>query len=957
MNAARWKKIDELVDAAMEIDPAERNTFVCEKAGDDEDLAQLVLELLNAQVETDGFLNDSAIRVAARAMADDATEISEFAFIGKSIGKYKVERLLGAGGMGEVYLAFDQTLRRKVALKILPAEFLTNDERVKRFELEARAISSLNHPGIVTIFDVGNYEGVNYIATEFVEGKTLRDLIGGNFKLRNVLANSIQICEALSAAHSAGIIHRDIKPENIMIRKDGYAKILDFGLAKLTDPGEQTLRDFAATSKGVLIGTPAYMSPAQISDEKIDHRTDLWSCGVVLYEFLTGKNPFKGTNRQATFQSILSLDPANASSLNKEIPDELDRILSKLLQKEPGLGYQTAADLRADLKRVKRDVDSSFSSSGGSDSGYTNRNEAVDWSFFAATATAVFLVSFSIYYLFFSVPSSAASEWYSAKSVQITEDVGTEYFPSISPDGKEIVYAGEENGQLDIFIQRIGSKMRKNLTANSQAEDTQPAFSPDGQMIAFRSERSPGGIYIMNAAGENLRRVSDSGYHPSWSPDGKELVISSFGRDRPTVRPNPVSELAIVNIATSEKRQLLNIEASFPAWSPNGKRIAYWFYTGTYGRRDIATVSVEGGEPVVVAKDFAISNWNPVWAPDGRHLYFVSNKAGNVNFWRVAIDEQTGRVLSDPEAVQTPSAHSRHGSFSRDGKRFVYVQTNDRSNIQGIEFDPITGDAIGAADWITQGDREISRAELSPDGNQFVMRQIKRTQDDIVMVSRDGRKWRDITDDEPFDRYVRWSPDGQRIAFFSDREGGGQVWLANADGTGLKQLTFMTRETVGTGFPVWSPDGKRLSIHHDKVTYLTDPNLSEKEQTMERLPADPKYSIVPWDWSPDGQKLFGVISEGSKRHMGYYSFETKGYHVVIEGAQAIGSWLPDSRRFVYSLGNSIFLGDIETKVAREIYRSPLSQVRSPFISRDGKLLYFVAVNNESDIWMLDLTAN
>jgi serine/threonine protein kinase len=962
MDAVRWKQIDELVDAALELPVEKRREFVTERSGNDSDLRTAVLDLLLANDEASGdFLSHSAMRVAAKAAADNEDiHTSAFAFINKTIATYRVEKMLGIGGMGEVYLAFDEKLKRQVALKLLPAEYISNDERVKRFEVEARAIAKLNHPGIVTVFDVGNFEGVNYIATEYVEGRTLRDLIGGRFKMRNIILNSIQICDALAAAHKEGIIHRDIKPENVMIRKDGYAKILDFGLAKLTDVAGHTIRDFSATSKGVIIGTPAYMSPAQISDESVDHRTDLWSAGVVLYEFLTGKNPFKGKNRQATFQAVLSKEIRPPSALNPDVPPELDAVLLKLLEKDRENGYQSAAQLRADLKRILREHDSSGSwTRSGEAAAPAEKNSRLVYAAIAALLLIAVAASGGAYYYFRDPPQrSDAIDWKNAKSEPVTEQPGIEYFPSLSPDGKTIVYAAQENGIFHIFSQRVGSKKRENLTSTSDADNTQPAFSPDGEQIAFRSEREPRGIYLMNTEGENLRRLSEVGYHPSWSPNGKEIVVASFGRDQPTTRANPGSTLSVIDVATSEKREIAAIEASFPAWSPGGHRIAYWFYTGTFGRRDIATIPANGGEPVVIAKDFAVSNWNPVWSPDGNYLYFVSSKAGNMNFWRVRIDEKTGEQLSDPEAVVTPSKYSRHLSFSRDGKRLVYVQTNDTANIQGVEFDPTAGKTKGDPVWITQGDRAVSRAELSADGSQFIMRLIRRTQDDIVSVSRDGRTWRDVTNDEPFDRYVRWSPDGKRIAFTSDRNRGGQVWVGNADGTELRQVTFYESEDVAAGFPVWAPDGRRLSVFFNGRTYIIDPELERPDTSAELLPENPGRRFVGWDWSPDGKMLLGTIPAdgGEKRFIGYYSFETKTYYPVVESMDGIGSWLPDSRRFVFSEGARIFLADIVTKQKREIYANPQVDIRSPFVSRDGGLLYYVAANNESDIWMLDIAS-
>ncbi len=961
MDAARWKQIDELLDAALETDAGRRVDFVTERAGEDTDLREQVLELLAAQTDADKFLNNSAMHVAAKAMAnaDDETEVSAFAFINKKIAHFKIERLLGAGGMGEVYLAFDEKLDRKVALKILPSEYITNDERVKRFEQEARAIGKLNHPGIVTVYDVGNYEGVNYIATEFVEGKTLRDLMNGKFKIRNIILKSVQICDALAAAHAEGIIHRDIKPENIMIRKDGYAKILDFGLAKLTDPGANTIRDMFATTKGVIIGTPAYMSPAQVTDDRVDHRTDLWSCGVVMYEFLSGVNPFKGKTKQDTFHNILSTDPDHCSALNPEVPPDVDRILAKLMAKRPDDGYQSAAELRGDLKSVQRELDSLHSWSGSVRTLRPSSRPNIS-TIVATSVAALLLVTLIIggVYLATRPEPSTAIDWASAHNVNVTDQPGVEYFPSLSPDGRFIVYAARENGQFDVFRQTVGTRERINLTPGIEADDTQPAFSPNGEFVAFRSERSTAkGIYVVPANGGEARMLSDTGYHPSWSSDGTEIVVSSFGRDQPTVRATaPKHALTIINVSTGLRRELANVEASFPAWSPNGSRIAYWFYTGTFGRRDIATIPAAGGEPVMIAKDFAVSNWNPVWSPDGKYLYFVSSRSGNQNFWRVRIDENSGSVLGQPEAVITPSSYSRHLTFSKDGKRLAYVRTSNTANIQGVEFDAVAGKPVGEPVWITQGDRELSRAELSYDGSRFVARSIGRTQDDIVTISRDGKQFKEATNDEPFDRYVRWSPDGRRIAFSSDRNGGAQIWTANADGSGLKQITFDTSSPTGPGFPVWSPDGSKLAIYFAGTTMLLDPDRTQLEQTPEAIEKDPRYRLVGWDWSPDGKKLLGVIAEGDKRHIGYYSFETKTYEILLENSESVASWLPDSRRVVYGEGNSVYLVDPATKQPAKILENPEVEIRSPFVSRDGKLLYYTASNAQSDIWLLDLSA-
>ncbi|HVE56186.1 MAG TPA: protein kinase, partial [Pyrinomonadaceae bacterium] len=853
--------------------------------------------------------------------------------------------------------AKDEKLKRRVALKILPAEYTSNDERVKRFELEAHAISALNHPNIVTIHDVGNADGINYIATEHVEGKTLRELIGEKPGLAEILTIIMQVCDALSAAHNAGIIHRDIKPENIMLRPDGYVKILDFGLAKLNETETRTVSNFTKTAKGIIIGTPAYMSPEQVTDDNVDHRTDLWSVGVVLYELLTGTNPYKKETRQATFQAILLDEPPLASTINPEVSGELDRILFKALEKDPDVSYQTALDLRADLKRVKREIDSSASPGKNRSSAQKRRNAgARRKSLIFALSLLPLLVGLGIWFFLGYKNQPEAIDWAKATKMQLTDRAGSEIFPSLAPDGKSFVFAAKsERGDYDVFWQRVGDKQARNITADSAANDTQPAIAPDGERVAFRSERggAAGGIYVMSASGENVRRVSDFGYHPAWSPSGKEIVVSTWGKDLPDVR-NPVkSSLWIISLETGAKRLLIESDAMQPAWSPDGKFVAYWFYPPNVGRRDIGIVPAGGGEPLVITKD-GTTNWNPVWSPDGKFLYFASDRGGNMSFWRVAFDE--GRISSDPKAVVTPSKYSRHLAFSRDGTRLIYVSTDSKSNIKAVEFDPKAEKIVGEPFWITLGDREISRPELSPDGTQFVYRLLRRTQEDIVVVNRDGTNQRDLTNDAAFDRYPRWSPDGKKIVFTSDRSGVYEIWIIDADGTNLRQITFTGRD--GTSIPIWAPDGKHVLYRCLPRLCIVDTTKSWTEQTQQVLPDfDPtdKRRFVAWDWSPDGTLLTGSFS-GEPMDAGFYSLTEKRYEPVAK-MNIFPAWLPDNRRFIYGFENRLFIADTESKKPRELEIRPTEEIQSVDISRDGKLIYYTLFSSESDIWLLDNSAN
>jgi len=963
MKAERFKQIDEILDAVWDLPESEREAFLSEKINGNEDLRREVLNILSANEGFDDFLDKSAFGVAAKNLVEEKKQSD---FIGQKIGHYHIEKQSGAGGMGEVYLATDEKLKRKVALKILPVEYVSSDERVRRFEIEAQAISALNHPNIVTIHDVGNVDGINFITTEFVEGQTLRELIGKNLKLKDVLNIILQVCDALVAAHNARIIHRDIKPENIMIRPDGYVKILDFGLAKLTELDVHTLRNFDATGKGIIIGTPAYMSPQQIDDEKIDHRTDLWSVGVVLYEMLTGTNPFKKENRQATFQAILSEEPSLASSLNAEVSPELDQILIKALEKDADLSYQTTSDLRADVRRVKREFDSSSSMRS---SFLTQRRKGAKTRRYFLLFTFAFLLLTSLGLWFYFSRSklsenqivNAPMDWTSAKAMQITTQTGAEFFPNLAPDGKSLIYISRERGNWDILGQRIGEKNIVNLTKDSDADDTQPAFSPDGTRIAFRSEREPRGIYLIEATGENPRRISDSGFNPAWSPDGKDLVVSLDRFTDPQSRSLIPSSLWIINVETGAKRQLFAGDAVQPNWSPNGKRIAFWALHAGSGRRDIWTITTNGDAPVQITNDEAL-DWNPVWSPDGKFLYFASNRSGSMNFWRVPIDQTSGKILGEIEPVTTPSTYSQHLNFSNNGNQLIYVQKSESVNLFQRDWDAVQEKIGNEEKSITQGSRFISAPDLSTDGTMFVYSSQGEKQEDLFLLGKDGTT-RQLTNDSFNDRSPQWSPDGNLIAFYSDRSGRFEIWIVNADGSGLRQITYTSGQPIF--FPIWSADGKQILFkQRDEMPFIVDVNKNWYEQTPMQLPKSVKTTATMnfWvkDWSPDGTKLLGSWTERIENtaSLDFYDFTTQKYIELIEGqkfSESFGAMVfVDNRRVFYRQKNVIYLLDTETKKSKEIFKPESDSVNSYFISPDKTIFYYTLSKTEANIWLLTI---
>jgi serine/threonine protein kinase len=971
MKADRWRQVEQLYDAAVDLPVAERAKFAEEACAGDEDLRRELLSLLAAEQKVGDFMASPALDIAARAVAREQTSFKQSSFIGREFGAYKIEKLLGVGGMGEVYLAHDARLARKIALKILPPQFISDPERVRRFERESRAVSALNHPNLITIYDIGIADGVQYIATEFVTGKTVRDLIDEGLKMRDALAIATQVAEALGAAHNAGVLHRDIKPENIMVRPDGYVKVLDFGLAKLSEAAttEEAKLSSAQTQPGLLMGTLAYMSPEQAAGDAVDERSDIWSLGIVLYEMMTGSSPTRGANRLETLGTILSKEPLNTTGSHPPLPPELEHILGKALEKDRELRYQTASDFRADLKRLKREIDSSPSLPGeGGRAAPRNLSSAVaspakTWlrPTLMLSALAVVVLSLGGWLLatkWFAAKAPAGPDWSRARNVQLTIKEASELFCSLAPDGKSFVYVSfSETGNTDIYWQRVGGKNPTNLTKDSLENETTPAFSPDGNLIAFHSAREPSGLYIMEATGENPRRLSEVGHHPSWSPDGKQIVVGEEWVGVHSNKSTSPSALWIIEVATGAKRLLTEGDAAQPSWSPGGGRIAYWYWS-TDGRGDIATIPAAGGSPVRITSEDS-TDWNPVWSPDGKYIYFSSDRGGSMNLWRIAVDEKTGEVSGAPEAVPTPSRYALSMSFSRDGKSLVYVRYESMANIQSMPFDASSGKVSGEPAWVTRGFTGVSHPQLSPDGERYVARWPRLTQEDIAIFNKDGSNWRALTDDKFQDRRPRWFPDGQRVAFSSDRSGINQIWSINADGTGLRQLTFA--DGNGASTPVLSPDGKGLAYLQIKdkgaSAFVINPAKSWQEQSPKQLPPVPAPSgyFIPNDWSSDGGKLIGTFVDEDRNEtgVGVYSFSSDSYERLSE-IGGYPTWLKNSSKFIFIHKTTIYLAEAAGKKARPIFAPSLHGLQTPSLSADNRTIFYRFLQVEADVWLLSL---
>ncbi len=664
--------------------------------------------------------------------------------IGKTLSHYKIFDLLGGGGMGVVYRAEDIKLGRSVALKFLPAELSNDPQALERLQREARAASALNHPNICTIHEIDSAaisddsqavgKTVHFIAMELLEGQTLKHaVLGVPMEIQRVIECGIQIADALDAAHAQGIIHRDIKPANIFVTKRGHVKVMDFGLAKLIGGQHQApqiagISTFETspehlTSPGMAVGTVAYMSPEQAKAADLDARTDLFSFGLVLYEMSTAHPAFTGNSNAVIFEAILNRNPVSPVRLNPQVPAALEQIINKAIEKDRDLRYQTAAEIRTDLKRLKRDSDSGRSAAipvpqtAAIESTAVPSATAVQTPPATTPAKPVMRTSHKPLYvgitaaimvaLFFGLLFLRKREAKIGTTVpvpgtftRITDMPGPETFPSISPDGNFVVYTTRDGQDLDIFLQRIGGRNPVNLTKDSDKDDFAGAFSPDGQWITFRSEREGGGIFVMGATGESVRRLTDTGLNPAWSPDGKEIVYATEGIRLPFGR-GTTSQLWAVRVDSGEKRQIAKGDAVQPAWSPDGLWIAYWALPEGSGQRDLWIINSHGGSPIQITNDAAI-DWNPVWSPDGHYLYFSSDRGGTMNLWRTRIDQSSGKAIGQPEGFITPAEFSAHLSISRDGNKILYAAMEQRSNVERIDFDPDRPALVPPAQMITR---------------------------------------------------------------------------------------------------------------------------------------------------------------------------------------------------------------------------------------------------------------
>jgi Tol biopolymer transport system component/predicted Ser/Thr protein kinase len=738
---------------------------------------------------------------------------------GRTFAHYRIEEQLGEGGMGVVYKAFDTHLDRPVAIKVLRPEAVADPERRRRFVQEAKAASALNHPNIITIYDIDTAEGVDFIAMEYVPGATLDQKLGRRgLVLSEALKYGIQTADALAQAHGAGIIHRDLKPANLMVTEDGRLKVLDFGLAKLTEstPAQeatQTLDKAAGrTQEGTIVGTVAYMSPEQAQGKKIDARSDIFSFGSVLYEMISGRRAFEGQTKISTLAAILNQEPRPASDVLPGLPREMERILNRCLRKDPARRFQTMADLKVALEELKEE-----SESGRLVAAAPMARPRIPMAVLVAGVLAVMAATAGVTWWLLRSRTPPRRD---LKLTRLTSDAGLTTDPALSPDGKLVAYASDRAGEgnLDIWVQPVAGGRAVRLTTH-EGDDHQPSFSPDGTTLAFRSEREGGGIYVVSVlGGGDDRLIAKEGRLPRFSPDGKQIAYTVGHAGGALVAPGSGKiNLVASTGGTPRQFQMELSSAAFPVWSPDGGHL---LFQGTApGERRLESVDwwvapVAGGAAVRTGALAALRRQGlstsvrpSVWLDGPDRILFSGQLGDSRNLWQVPIGRDRWQITRPAERLTSGAGLEVQPAATT--TRVVFASLTENIDLWGLPIDANQGNVRGAFERLTQeAGREIGPS-LTPDGSKMAFLSAQSGRTDVWLKDlKTGKETAlTMTPEEEFRAAI--APDGSRMAY-GVREGQKlALYVVTIGSGGAPGIVEKVCDDCGL-LIAWSPDGKRI---------------------------------------------------------------------------------------------------------------------------------------------------
>jgi len=932
-----WQRVKSLFERALDQPAAARDAFLQQATESPSVLAE-VRKLISGDAQAGEFMQHAEWPESSAAPPLSPGDLVS--------GHYRIVNVLGRGGMGVVYRSEDLSLSRPVALKFLPGRLETL-QAMGRLKREARAAAGLNHPNICVVYETGEHHGQPFIAMELLEGQTLKQRVGtGPLKTDELLEWAIAIADGLEAAHRASIVHRDIKPANIFITARGQPKILDFGLAKVTSQVSGETGDDLSTP-GVAIGTVPYMSPEQARGEALDSRTDLFSFGAVLYEMATGKAAFTGATTGIVHEAILERESSPASAVNPRIPRELDSIIGKALEKDRDLRYQHAAEMRADLKRVKRDIDSGRTTTAVKQQ---PRSHHRMWAF-GAVAAGLIAAAFS-YQVWkrTSLFQTSLSHIEQPRYRQITF-TGNVAFPTISPDGKFVAYVTGKQSQG----QRL---MLQDVTGGQAIEISKarflmpPRWSPDGSELAIMRQIDDlhWGVFLVPRLGGSPRAIANGSFN-CWSPDGTQIA-TAFRSD---------IGFLITDKATGKgKSTTMKGFRYFMGcdWSGPSNRLAV-LATLENGKRAIWTVRPDGSQQRKVIEEDGLDS--PCWSPDGDAIYFIRiNQAHNSDLEKVTVDRESGQatgsavLLSGLQAGDYQLMSCCYLTMSADGGHLAYSKVQDDSILWLARFQSVVdGRKTGQQprkSALTGGTSKSDSPSISPDGQWIAF----VSNGHVHKMPAQGGTPTQLTFSNTSEFSPAWSSDSKKIAFGSNEGGAYKVWIVDADGSNTRQFakTQLNGDKIGNLQSItWAPGPNILYQKEGKRNFsILDPETGDEQPLIRN---EPDGWLFAARYSPDGKKVAVHWNrERAPNGLWVISLVDHSETFLHPGICFPAGWSSNARLYAFCGSDMLSIPAAPGAPQRTIFSIP-EEISSASVSPDGKKFVYAARDQKSDVWLID----